>query len=168
MDEGVDAVAAGVGGEGGEGAGEDGADGAAVGEVGEDDGRGAATGADGVEGAGARLGVALDEDEVSAGLGEREGDRGADACGGLRVAGCELWGGRELWGWLRVRGWRSGQMGSAIMGACGATARTSGRARDEGDLIGEAEEVEYGEAGRWLGGGGHLLRSGSFGGQVRD
>jgi hypothetical protein len=38
----------------------------------------AAPGMDGVEGARAGLRV---EDEVGAGLGEREGDRGADACG---------------------------------------------------------------------------------------
>jgi hypothetical protein len=32
-----------------------------------------------------------------------------------------------------------------------------GRVRDEGDLIGEAEEVECGEAGRWVGGGGRQV-----------
>ena len=79
MDENVDAFAAGVLLEDGECGREDAVDLCAVGELGVDDRRGAARGADGVEGGGGRVRVAQDEDEVGAGLCEGEGDCGADS-----------------------------------------------------------------------------------------
>ena len=80
MDKDMDAFAAGVVFEHGERVREDVLDLLAVGELGVDHGRGAAARANRVEGGRRGLGVAEDEDDVGAGLGEREGDCGADAC----------------------------------------------------------------------------------------
>ena len=80
MHEHVDARAARVAAERGERVGEERGDLRAVGELGVDDGRGAAARADRVEGGRVGRGAAEDEDEVRARLGERERDRGADAC----------------------------------------------------------------------------------------
>lgn len=127
MNEDMNAFAAGVVLEDGECVGEEAVGLLAVGEVCVDDGCGPATGADSVKGGRWGLGVAENEEEMGPRLREGEGDCCADAC---------------VFRWLSVTrvAWREVRR----EGGVAPSLRTSGCARDEGDLIREGKEVEDG------------------------